>query len=189
MLLKLNRKKAPREEVRYYLELSAELTSEQEERLNWLLAETFAPDELGPDSFMQGFSDVIEVGPNLRFTTPWSTTAMDIFRQCGLEQIARVEYTRRTGLDTILPLEEREACVAALVDRMTEMPYPLNFAGFPIPAIPEPVRIIPLLEQGTEPLIEINRSLGLAMGEQDLEFCIWLFTELLQRNPTDVELF
>ena len=188
MLIKLNRRKAPREEVRYYIELSAALTPEQEERLHWLLAETFEPDGLGFD-FLQDCPDVIEVGPNLRFTTPWSTTAMDIFRQCGLDQIIRVEHTRRIGFSRQLPTDERDMRVALLFDRMTEAVYPTNFTGFPPPATPVPVEIVPVLTEGLSALTRVNREFGLAMEPQDLEFCLWLFAKHLKRNPTIVELF
>jgi len=188
MELQLHRNLGGGSEHRFYIELLSHLTPEKEAILRWCLAETYDQDGLSPNSFLAECRDVLETGPNLRTTTPWSTTALDIFKACGLTEIGRIEFTRRIGIDTPMTEEERATMLATLYDRMTEMPYD-DFRGFPEPETPKPVKIVPVLEHGMDAIVQINDELGLGMEPQDINFCKWLFTELLKRDPTDVEMF
>ena len=53
----------------------------------------------------------------------------------------------------------------------------------------EPWFFVPILEQGRKALEEVNRQLGLAFDEWDIEYYYDLFNNKLKRNPTSVELF
>lgn len=53
---------------------------------------------------------------------------------------------------------------------------------------PLPVSIVPILEKGKSVLEEMNKELGLAFDEQDINMYLQMFHDL-KRNPTTVELF
>jgi phosphoribosylformylglycinamidine synthase len=43
-------------------------------------------------------SYVLEVGPRLSFTTAWSANAVSICKACGLDEVTRIERSRRYKL-------------------------------------------------------------------------------------------
>ncbi|RZC92671.1 hypothetical protein C5167_007592 [Papaver somniferum] len=143
--------------------INSELSDEKLEVLNWLLGETYEPDNLGTESFLEnenqsGVSYVIEVGPRLSFTTAWSANAVSICKACGLTEITRLERSRR---------------------------YTLILGS----GIPGEVEYIDVMGRGRKALEEINDKMGLAFDEQDLQYYTRLFREDVGRNPTTVELF
>jgi len=54
---------------------------------------------------------------------------------------------------------------------------------------PEPVYIIPLLEEGKSALAKVNQKMGLGLDEWDIDYYYNLFVNELKRNPTNVECF
>ncbi len=144
--------------------------------LTWLLAETFEPELFGDKPFVTG-EGVSEVGPRLSFATPFSTNAVAMCHACGLTKVTRVERSRR------------QSSGQPVFDRMTEMVYPAPLENFETNATPEPVRTVPVLEEGPDALRTINRELGLGMDEVDIMFYYALFAERMHRNPTNVEGF
>ena len=107
------------------------------------------------------------VTPRKGTISPWSTKATDIFRNCSLTTIARVERgvryrVLRSGSDT--PVRLSPACLGALHDRMTEGVYEsiddLFDAGEPSPG-----RTYDVLGKGVEAVREANEELGLAISE------------------------
>lgn len=48
---------------------------------------------------------------------------------------------------------------------------------------------VPLLSQGKQALLEVNEKLGLAFDSWDIDYYANLFTNILKRDPTSVELF
>ncbi|KAF3433666.1 hypothetical protein FNV43_RR24769 [Rhamnella rubrinervis] len=177
--------------------LSSELSSEKISVLKWLLQETYEPENLGVESFLEkkrkeGLSMVvIEVGPRLSFTTAWSSNAVSICRACGLTEVTRLECSRRYLLYSKGPLQEQHINdFAAMVhDRMTECVYTQKLTSFETSVVPEEVRYIPVMEHGRKALEDINREMGLAFDEQDLQYYTRLFKNEIKRNPTTVELF
>jgi phosphoribosylformylglycinamidine synthase len=129
---------------------------------------------------------VVEVGPRLNFETAFSTNAVAICRSCGLHTVTRIEKSRRYLLP---PGEDRDLFLARHHDRMTECLYPLPLESFESGIVPEPVRIVPLLDDGLEALRAINRDMGLGMDSWDLDFYHRLFVNTFRRNPTSVECF
>ncbi|KAA8534181.1 hypothetical protein F0562_031626 [Nyssa sinensis] len=75
--------------------LDSGLSSETLLVLKWVLGETYEPDNLGTQNFLDkerkaGLNTVvIEVGPRLSFTTAWSANAVSICRACGLTEIVK----------------------------------------------------------------------------------------------------
>ncbi len=175
------------------------LTPDETRLLRWLFAETFEPERFSNSSFLTSHSalrtphSILEVGPRMNFTTAWSTNAVSVCHACGLKKISRIERSRRF----LLSLEERSAMsdgqraafLSLVHDRMTECPYPAPLATFETGTRPEPVRIIPLLEEGRAALEKINREMGLGLDDWDLDYYTNLFVREIKRNPTNVECF
>jgi phosphoribosylformylglycinamidine synthase len=177
---------------------SAPLTTDEEQLLRWLLAETFEPENLSSTSFLArpattGSTPVVlEVGPRMNFTSAWSTNAVSICQACCLGSIRRIERSRRYRLSIhggTLGRHELDAFLALVHDRMTECPYPEPLRSFEAGIKPEPVKIVPLLEEGRTALERINREMGLGMDDWDLDYYTNLFVKDIGRNPTNVECF
>jgi phosphoribosylformylglycinamidine synthase len=180
-----------RSEFCFYVELSNPLSSIEKGRLTWLLAQTFEPELFGKEPFLN-YGKIIEVGPRLNFETPFSTSAVEICHKCGLKQVVRLERSRRFCLEMGMGfrlLEKDVVNLAALLhDQMTEQIYPQPLMSLDHDLVPEPVRIIPLRAGGIEVLRAENKRHGWGMDEQDLALCMYIFVEVLKRDPTDVEL-
>ena len=167
--------------------------------LTWLLSETFEPEAFASTSFLAvralesdaAVTEILEVGPRLTFTTAWSTNAVSICRGCGIEEITRIERSRRFLLHLDRPLSEAERAtfLGRVHDRMTECRYPEPLRSFETGVEPEPVRTVPLLEEGMAALEKVNRDMGLAFDDWDLDYYLNLFRDRIGRDPTDVELF
>ncbi|PON57185.1 Phosphoribosylformylglycinamidine synthase [Parasponia andersonii] len=177
--------------------LQSDLSLEKFSVLRWLLQETYEPENLGAESFLEkkrqeGLSMVIiEVGPRLSFMTAWSSNALSICRACGLTEVTRLERSRRYLLYSKGPLKDNQIIdFSAMVhDRMTECVYTQKLTSFETSVVPEEVRYVPVMESGRKALEEINQEMGLAFDEQDLQYYTRLFREEIRRNPTTVELF
>ncbi|XP_049385556.1 probable phosphoribosylformylglycinamidine synthase, chloroplastic/mitochondrial [Solanum stenotomum] len=177
--------------------LKSDLSSDKFSVLKWLLGETYEPESLGSESFLdreqRELPDayIIEVGPRLSFTTAWSANAVSICQACGLTEINRMERSRRYLLcvkGSLLDSQINE--FASIVhDRMTECIYVEKLTSFKTSIVPEEVRYIPVMEKGRKALEEINEEMGLAFDEQDLQYYTKLFRDDIKRNPTNVELF
>ncbi|KAF8011879.1 hypothetical protein BT93_I0110 [Corymbia citriodora subsp. variegata] len=177
--------------------LDSRLPSEKLLVLKWLLQETYEPENLGTESFLEkkrqeGLNTVIvEVGPRLSFTTAWSANAVSICQACGLSEVTRLERSRRYLLYSKGPLQDHLIYEFAQMvhDRMTECVYAQRLTSFETSVVPEEVRYIPVMEKGRKALEEINEQMGLAFDEQDLQYYTRLFREDIKRDPTTVELF
>ena len=53
---------------------------------------------LGGGAMDGSVSYVVEVGPRLSFTTAWSANAVSICKACGLNEVYRIERSRRYKL-------------------------------------------------------------------------------------------
>jgi len=166
-----------------------DLTGEEREHLGWLLRETFEPDQFGSESTLSGFPTRFMIGPRLNFETPFSSQAVAICQACGLNKVTRVERFLRFGLSAKgVSDEQAQAILAPWHDRMTQMPYRQLPSSLASGLEPEPVHTIPVLEQDKEALRRASREMGLGFDEQDVDKIYHLFTAVLKRDPTDVEL-
>lgn len=68
------------------------------------------------------FEDMIEYGPKLSFETPWCSNIKDIFKNCGLDFIKRIEKSKRVSKDD--PIFKKE------FDPMTQMIYDTPLTSF-----------------------------------------------------------
>ncbi|MCD9642580.1 hypothetical protein HAX54_029454 [Datura stramonium] len=177
--------------------LSSDLSSDKLSVLKWVLGETYEPESLGSESFLDGEKRIsrdaciIEVGPRLSFTTAWSANAVSICQACGLTEVNGMERSRRYLLYVNGSLSDSQinAFASMVHDRMTECVYVEKLSSFKTSIVPEEVRYIPIMEKGRKALEEINEKMGLAFDEQDLKYYTKLFRDDIKRNPTNVELF
>ena len=196
----------------FNIETTAPLTDNELKILNWLLAETFEPENFDEKSFLTlnsqlpTLNSILEVGPRMNFTTAWSTNAVSVCHACGLKKITRIERSRRYKLikgqrvkeskgqsskdsDTLTLGHSDTAFLALVHDRMTECLYPKTLESFETGIKPEPVYTVSLIAEGIPALQKINTSMGLGLDDWDIEYYYNLFVKDLRRNPTNVECF
>ena len=130
------------------------------------------------------------VVPRLGTLTPWSTKATDIARHCRLEMILRIERGILYTLQISEPLidDDLRAVEARLFDPMTQT----LLAEHQVATLfkhhaPQRLDTVPVIEEGMTALVQANRTLGLALSEDELDYLYQSFSDL-RRNPTDVEL-
>lgn len=175
----------------FNVEVAGDLPPRADQILTWLLAETFEPEGFGDRTFLGDGGLVLEVGPRMSFTTAWSTNAVSVCQACGLGEVRRIERSRRYRLivDGTLSGEQVDAFLHLVHDRMTECRYREPLQSFATGVRPEPVFTIPVLDEGRGALERINREMGLAFDDWDLEYYTALFRDKVRRDPTNVELF
>jgi phosphoribosylformylglycinamidine synthase len=122
--------------------------------------------------------------------SPWSSKATDIAQVCGLEWVRRIERgTLHTlGLSTPLAAEQRARLAPLLHDRMLEtvMDDSTGVAALFADEAPAPLRVIDLAS-GRGALEQANRTLGLALSAEEIDYLLRTFAHL-GRSPTDAEL-
>ena len=122
------------------------------------------------------------VFPRKGTISPWSSKATDIFRNCSLASIRRVE---RGILFRTTP-SIKGAALLALHDKMTEGVYDDIRDLFDI-GEPRPGRVYDVLGKGVAAIREANEEMGLAISEQEMQYLADSFAKA-GRNPTDTEL-
>jgi phosphoribosylformylglycinamidine synthase len=179
-------------ELKYNIDSSRPLNSTESENLKWLLAKTYEKENFGEESFL-GNGNTLEVGTRLDRVTPWSSNAVSISQACQIDSITRLETSRRYQLvlraGTVLNEEQKKKVYLLVHDRMTEEPYLQPLVTFETERKPEPVYIVPLIEEGKDALRKINEEMGLGMDEWDINYYYDLFVNVFKRNPTNVECF
>ncbi|MET0404233.1 MAG: phosphoribosylformylglycinamidine synthase [Cystobacter sp.] len=125
--------------------------------------------------------------------SPWSSKATDIFQNCGLGGVRRIEraiayWVADEGGGT-LGAEALVALRPVLHDRMTQavVAREEDAAVLFSEHTPRPFTTVGILAGGREALVAANRSLGLALAEDEIDYLVARFTEL-KRDPSDVEL-
>ncbi|MGH8225265.1 MAG: phosphoribosylformylglycinamidine synthase, partial [Gammaproteobacteria bacterium] len=146
----------------------------------------------------EGEPAVADLQPTLfqlpRFGTisPWSSKASDIFADCGLAALGRVERGVAYAIEGTRPEPGSAAwreLESVLADRMTQVLLP-SLAGTEqlfAPAEPAEESIIPLSAEGEAALIAADRRLGLALGQTERDYLLAAYTSL-GRDPTETEL-
>ena len=200
----------------FNIETTAPLSDEELTVLRWLLAETFEHENFSNESFLTHHPSpithhyLLEVGPRMNFTTAWSTNAVSVCHACGLTKITRIERSRRYKLISnqqsnsplfsnnppIPPLEkggkggfDLQPFLNLVHDRMTECHYKERLTSFDTGMKPEPVYVVPLIEEGKEALRKINITMGLGLDDWDIDYYYNLFVHDIGRDPTNVECF
>jgi phosphoribosylformylglycinamidine synthase len=133
------------------------------------------------------------VAPRPGTISPWSSKATDIAHICGLAKVKRIErviaYTVDLGADHPLPAFHATLLRQKLHDRMTQVVFG-DLAACEVlfrHESPRPMTSVPVLAQGRAALVEANRTLGLALAEDEIDYLVENFTAL-GRDPNDIEL-
>ncbi|MBT3285760.1 MAG: phosphoribosylformylglycinamidine synthase [Victivallales bacterium] len=130
------------------------------------------------------------VTPRKGTISPWSSKATDIFHNCGLTSVKRVErgvHYRLLDMAGIpLALASATPLLAVLHDRMTEGIYTEMDDIF---AHRDPARLVEvdILTGGHAALEKANTEIGLALSADEIDYLYESYTKM-GRNPTDVEL-
>lgn len=132
------------------------------------------------------------VTPRPGTLSPWSSKATDIAHICGLSKVERVERATAFWVDlggAELSDAQLKALDAKLHDRMTQAVFG---AESELDALfrheePKPYTTVPVLEGGREALVSANKSLGLALAEDEIDYLVDSFQKL-ERDPADIEL-
>jgi phosphoribosylformylglycinamidine synthase len=163
----------------YFLDLNTEPEAGEIEKICTLLGASGEAREQG------GFF----VMPRKGTISPWSSRATDLFRNCGLENVSRVERGRcyKISADGAeLDLKVLRPALGLLHDRMIEGVYlevDDMFGQLP----PAPGRVFDVLGKGREALDAANREMGLALSDDEICYLCDSYTKA-GRNPTDTEL-
>ena len=187
----------------------------------WVYALQMAEDAFDPEELKraatllnaEGVCDGADffVTPRKGTISPWSSKATDIFRNCGLKSIKRVErgirYKVAGGGFQVAGVAPQTAgaiyedgsedaekvavfqppkWAAALYDKMTEGVYGQIDDLFDVDE-PKPGRTYDVLTKGIEAIREANEEIGLAISEPEMKYLAESFKKA-GRNPTDTEL-
>lgn len=129
------------------------------------------------------------VTPRIGTISPWASKATDIAHNCGLNCVSRIERGMAVWLHTALDDAQKAQWAALLHDRMTES----VLSDFSQAAClfrqvdDQSFATVPLLEEGKGALEAANRSLGLALSADEIDYLFDNYSAL-KRNPSDVEL-
>ncbi|SDY41724.1 phosphoribosylformylglycinamidine synthase [Allochromatium warmingii] len=176
----------PYAEFVHFAQVTAELSAEERAILERLL-------RYGPHlPTHEPIGRLVLVVPRPGTISPWSSKATDIAHNCGLKSIQRLE--RGTAYYLASDADEIDgatlgALAAALHDRMTQVVrFDLDAASqlFESTA-PRPLQRVDVIGAGRPALVAANRTLGLALSDDEIDYLSANFTAL-GRNPTDVEL-
>ena len=139
-----------------------ELNAEDIQKLCWLYGEATVENEEN----LQGCF----VGPRREMITPWSTNAVEITQNMGLEGILRIEE--------YFPVKDENAEYDPMLQRMYKG---LNQEIFTIDIKPQPIIYIENLE-------EYNEKEGLALSQEEMDYLKKVENDL-GRKLTDSEVF
>ncbi len=166
----------------YFIESAHPLDDQTTERAFALLA--------AEQHFARANEGGFFVTPRKGTISPWSSKATDIFHNCGLDAIARVErgihfiLTTEDGL--VLSMQDLGLALLALHDRMTEAVYD-DVSDFFSHFEPAPFRTVPLMAEGPDAFYKANIDWGLAMSPDEIDYLVAAYQKM-ERDPTDAEL-
>jgi len=136
------------------------------------------------------------VVPRLGTISPWATKATDIARHCGLGKIIRIErgiawQIKNTSGE--LSSAQRDQVLSIIHDRMTETVLPdlISAEALFEQATPAAVKVVDVLEGGTEALVAANIEMGLALSPDEIDYLAENYRKSNGNkggNPTDMEL-
>jgi phosphoribosylformylglycinamidine synthase len=127
------------------------------------------------------------ITPRVGTQSPWSSKATDILHNTGFTSVQRIERIRAIH---IAGTNDALALAPALHDRMTEAVFTSidDLQSLFAAHTPKPLSTIDVLTRGADAIREADRTLGLSLAPDEIDYLVREFTEL-RRNPTDVELY
>jgi len=136
------------------------------------------------------FSSGFVVTPRIGTLSPWASKALDIFHNCGLREITRLEhglhYRILDAQNRSIPMEHLSPLLPLIHDRMIEGVYVDLRRHFQHPS-PAPLKSVDLLSGGRKALEIANIEWGLALSPDEIDYLTDAYRRI-NRNPTDVEL-
>uniref|UniRef100_UPI003562E2FD phosphoribosylformylglycinamidine synthase n=1 Tax=Lutibacter sp. TaxID=1925666 RepID=UPI003562E2FD len=145
----------------FAVQTSKELSQENTLKLNWLFGNQEKLEQASIDAFF--------IGPRAAMITPWSTNAVEITQNMGIEGIIRIEEFTASN--------EKEAYDPMIFQKFES----LNQAIFDIHIKPEPVLDI-------EDIAAYNQQEGLSLSEEEVAYLNGV-SEKIGRKLTDSEVF
>ncbi|MDO7597331.1 MAG: phosphoribosylformylglycinamidine synthase [Pseudomonadota bacterium] len=131
------------------------------------------------------------VTPRPGTISPWSSKATDIAHNSGLTSVLRIErgtayFIQATGE---LSLLQRTLLIKLLHDRMIESVFSSEDEAerLFIHGQSRPLVAVDILNGGRAALVNANKTMGLALAEDEIDYLVDNFTGL-GRNPNDIEL-
>ena len=171
----------------HFIELEGELDAAARQQLARTL-------DYGVPTEVPAADDVqLLVTPRPGTISPWSSKATDILRNSGISTLRRIErgvaYRLCDTQGVALPRPALTALLPLLHDRMTEAVMDTLEAAEALfrHVPPRELTAVDVLAGGRAALEAANRSLGLALSGDELDYLVENFTRI-GRNPTDVEL-
>ena len=151
----------------YAVQSLEKISTENIDKLNWL----FANSELVEKSVSMKVNQTdFFIGPRANMITPWSTNAVEITQNMGVEGIIRIEEFNLVNADFIA------------FDPMLSQQYSeLNDDIFDLNINPEPILAI-------DNIAKYNQEQGLALSDEEVEYLNNLSVKL-NRKLTDSEVF
>jgi len=138
------------------------LSQEDITKLNWLFGNAKKLDDQNLNHYF--------VGPRAAMVTPWSTNAVEITQNMGIEGIVRIEEFQPVPAD----FNDFDPMISQKFSMLTQDMYTVNIT-------PEPILEI-------EDIDAYNKSEGLALNPEEVEYLNNLSTKL-GRRLTDSEVF
>lgn len=130
------------------------------------------------------------VTPRKGTLSPWSSKATDIFHNCGLTGVTRVErgtlFIVRNAAGRHVPVGNLASLLPLLHDRMIEGVYE-DLSDIFHHHRPAALQVVDILTGGIEALRRANTSMGLALSNDEIGYLYKAYSDM-RRNPTDVEL-
>lgn len=164
----------------FFLETEADLSDDVRDKAYALLAAE------GDFRLDDGFL----VTPRKGTISPWSSKATDIFHNCGLSDVRRVErgihYRILNGEGPAVSLDDLAPVLNLLHDRMTEGIY-MDVADMFDRMQPAPYVVVDVMTGGIDALRKANVEMGLALSEDEMTY-LYDSYRAIERNPTDTEL-
>ncbi len=169
----------------HFAETTASLTDKELSVLKTLLS-------YGPKLNVGDCSgQLVLVAPRPGTISPWSSKATDIAHNCGLTKVQRVERGIAYYLlcENPLDTDQQTQLNAILHDRMVEIVFTRleDAVALFVHHEPKSAIAVDVLSGGRDALVEANRTLGLALAEDEIDYLVSSFQDL-GRNPNDIEL-
>ena len=131
------------------------------------------------------------VTPRPGTISPWSSKATDIAHNSGLTSVLRIERGTAYLIEVSgeLSAVQRALLIKLLHDRMTESVFSSEDEAerLFLHGQSRPLVAVDILNGGRSALVEANRTMGLALAEDEIDYLVDNFTDL-GRNPNDIEL-
>ena len=143
-------------------EVNHDLTTEDIDKLSWLYGEAVVENE----DNLKGYF----IGPRREMITPWSTNAVEITQNMGIEGVLRIEE--------YFPVKDESAEYDPMLQRLY---HGLNQDIFVVNRQPAPIMYIENLE-------EYNEKEGLALSKEEIDYLLKVQNDL-GRKLTDSEVF